>query len=145
MDQIKDAKPDTLENLKNSLNQVEFNILESTKSSIQHIVNDDFEKLLNIPENVILPTDRAQTKPFSSDCIYELEEKCDELAVTMLENASFIKYLSSELDSYEIQGLLEHEDQVLMEGEKYLSMPFLEPNIVNCEGEPDVDSLVEEP
>ncbi|KAL7039322.1 hypothetical protein ACKWTF_009863 [Chironomus riparius] len=139
MDQIKDAKvPDTLENLTNSLNQVEFNILESTKSNIQYIVNDDVEKLLNIPENVILPTDRAQTKQFSSDCIYELEKECDELGAILLQNASFIKHLSAELNSYEIQGLLEHEDKVLLEGEKFLSLQLLEPDVLDGEEEPNV-------
>lgn len=133
MDLMKVASDDTVENVKNSLNQVEHNILECTKTNIQHIVNDEVGSSLKIPDNVILPTDRVQVKSFTSDCVDALEKECDELSSRILQNATFIKYLSNEYDTYSLQDLLDHENHVIMQGEKFLSMQLLNTDLVSHE------------
>lgn len=133
MDLMKVASDDTVENLRTSLNQVELNILECSKSNIQHIANDEVGRSLQIPDNVILPTDRAQVKSFTRDCVDALEKECDELSSTILQNATFIKYLSNELDTFNLHDLLDHENNVIMQGEKFLSMQLLNTDLVSHE------------
>jgi hypothetical protein len=90
-----------------------------------------------------LPTDRAQINcKVTSGYIDALEKECDDLSKILLQNATFIKHLSSELDSYDIQGLLDYESHILGQGENYLNMQLLNPDIFILKS--DFNQYVEE-
>jgi len=130
MELINEARPEAVENIKSSINQIEREILKSTESDIQQIVNMEVEKSLDIPENVILPTDRAQLRHTKSDEIYGLERECDELSKVMLQNAIFMKHLKKEIDSYELDWL-EKEDQICLRGQNFLNIQLFDTNFLN--------------
>lgn len=130
MELINEAKPEAVENIKSSINQIEKQILKSTESGIQRIVNMEVEKSLDIPENVVLPTDRAQLKQTKNDEIYGLERECDELSKVMLQNAIFMKHLKKEIDSYQLDWL-EKEDQICLRGQNFLNVQLFDTDFLN--------------
>lgn len=126
------AKPQANDNIKSCINQIEKNILKSTESNLQRIVNMEVEKSLYIPENVILPTDRAQLKLITNDEINELENECENLNKTLIQNAIFMKHLKQEIDSYKLDDdWLEKDDQICLRGQNYLNTQHFDTNFLN--------------
>ncbi|CAG9799283.1 unnamed protein product [Chironomus riparius] len=130
MDLMNKGKLEAVENVKSSINQIEQFIIKSTESNIQHIVNMEVEKALNIPENVILPTDRAQLKLDPYEEIYDLEQECDNLGNILIQNAIFLKHLNNELNSYELDWL-DKEDQICLRGQHFLNIQLFDTDFLN--------------
>lgn len=132
MDFMNKARPEAHDNIRSCINRVEKSILKSTGSNLQQIVNMEVEKSLNIPENVILPTDRAQLKLSSNDEIIELENECENLNKLLIQNAIFVKHLKREIDSYKkLDDWLEKEEQICLRGQNYLNIQHFDTDFLN--------------
>ena len=104
--------------------------MKSTESNVQQIVNKEVENLLNIPDNVNLPTDRYNSLPFITADIDDLEKECDDLSKVMIQNSIFLKKLQKEMNSYKVDWI-DKEDAIFSRGQNNLNIQLFDMNFLN--------------
>lgn len=99
--------PEVRKTISEETRAIEAIIIESCKPNIENVVNDQIEKSLSIPPNVVLPYDRVHIQ--NSKPITEVEQEIKELLNMSNQNILFMKYLEEELESYRATDVIEDE------------------------------------